>query len=98
MEPKNVDQGRRTKIGQGGRIILAFARVARANSPPPHPLSDFPLLGILFQFFLFLSLGWPSLQGEGELPPPQLSQGNFPPSSMMWTVFVLIQELLTHVA
>ena len=39
----------------------------------------FPPPGHFFQFFLFLSLGWPSLQGEGELPPPPAQPGELPP-------------------
>ena len=32
-----------------------------------------------FHFFLFISLGWPSLQGGISPPPEKLSQGNSPP-------------------
>ena len=76
-------QGRRTKIGQGGGELFWPALPKRAKISPP--LSDFfppghdfcPPLGILFQFFLFLSLGWPRLQGGNSPPPEKLSKGNF---------------------
>ena len=61
------NQGRRTRWG---RITLDCAR----ENPPPWAIFPFPWfllpLGILFQFFLFISLGWPNLQGEGASPPP----------------------------
>ena len=57
----------------------------------PPPGHDFcPRLGIPFQFFLFMSLGWPSLQG-GNFPPEKLSQGNFPlptPSSTPMCIYI----------
>ena len=65
-------QGRRTKIGQGGKNYFGL----RARKFPP-PMSDFSSpLGILFQFFPFISLG---LRGGGNPPPlEKLSKGNFP--------------------
>ena len=64
---------------RGGKNYLALLALSACEIPPPPPGHDFcPPLGIHFPFFLFISLGWLSLQG-GELPPPEkLSQGNFP--------------------
>ena len=82
-----MDKGVELKLVRGGRIIFACARDARAKIPN---LSNFspswawflPLLSILFQFFLFISLGWPSLQ-EGIPPLSSSARGTspFPPPS-----------------
>ena len=72
------------KLFRGEELFGLHARSAPEIPPPPQsdfspPGHDFCLtLGILLNFFLFLSLGWPSLQG-GELPPPLRSSAkNFP--------------------
>ena len=66
-------KGVELKLDRGKRIILACVCRVRAKIFPlsdfPPPGNDFiPLLGILFNFFLFKSLGWPGLQGGN--PPP----------------------------
>ena len=60
----------------GGRIIWSCACKSPAKIIPPP--ERFPPLGILFHFFLFISLGWPSRQGGGPPPPEKFIQGNFP--------------------
>ena len=70
-------QGRRIKIGQRGK------NYSRAKISPP-PLNEFfPTLGMItaaplwpyiFPIFLFISLGWPNLQGGGEIILPKEAQ------------------------
>ena len=65
------------KLARGGEELFGHARANRPRKLSP-PLKDSPPLGILFHFFLFISLGCPNLQGGGASLPEKLSKGNFP--------------------
>ena len=72
-----MSRGVELKLAKGGRII-------RAPKFPPPPLNEFfPTLGMItaaplwpyiFPIFLFISLGWPNLQGGGEIILPKEAQ------------------------
>ena len=47
------------------------------------------LWAYFFNFFPFISLGWPSLQGGDTFPPEKLGQGNFPPPVLSLWLWML---------
>ena len=62
-------KGVELKLVRGGRFFGLRARKFPLRAIFPPPGHDFcPPLGVLFQFFLFILLGWPSLHG-GDFPP-----------------------------
>ena len=80
-------KGVEIKLVRGGKNYLACALSCARKFPPPQaifppPGHDFSFpLAILFQFFLFISLGWSSLQEGGLSPLRSSARGTSPPSS-----------------